>query len=154
MTTASQKFSRGSVKPAPRRKSSTSSTSGVHDMPWLHYLSWFFGGAFLTNVIPHFVSGVMGRAVQSPFAKPSGEGLSSATVNVLWGFLNLVAGYVLVCRVGDFDLHSTVDVAVLGLGALLLALMMARHFGRFHGGRSEEHTSELQSRRDLVCRLL
>jgi hypothetical protein len=105
-------------------------------MPWLHYLSWFFGGAFLTNVIPHFVSGVMGRAFQSPFAKPSGEGLSSSTVNVLWGFLNLVVGYVLVCRVGDFDLHSTVDVAVLGLGALLLALMMARHFGRFHGGNA------------------
>ena len=105
-------------------------------MPWLHYLSWFFGGAFLTNVIPHFVSGVMGRAFQSPFAKPSGEGLSSSTVNVLWGFLNLVAGYVLVCRVGDFDLHSTADVAVLGLGALLLALMMARRFGRFHGGNA------------------
>jgi hypothetical protein len=105
-------------------------------MPWLHYLSWFFGGALLTNVIPHFVSGVMGRAFQSPFARPSGEGLSSSTVNVLWGFLNLVAGYVLVCRVGDFDLHSTVDVAVLGLGALLLALMMARHFGRFHGGNA------------------
>jgi hypothetical protein len=105
-------------------------------MPWLHYLSWFFGGAFLTNVIPHFVSGVMGRAFQSPFARPSGEGLSSSTVNVLWGFLNLVVGYVLVCRVGDFDLHSTVDVAVLGLGALLLALMMARHFGRFHGGNA------------------
>ena len=34
-------------------------------MPWLHYLSWFFGGAFLTNVIPHFVSGVMGKAFQS-----------------------------------------------------------------------------------------
>jgi hypothetical protein len=105
-------------------------------MPWLHYLSWFFGGAFLTNVIPHFVSGVMGRAFQSPFAKPPGEGLSSSTVNVLWGFLNLVAGYVLVCRVGDFDLRSTVDVAVLGLGALLLALMSARHFGRFHGGNA------------------
>src|SRR5690349_23489507 len=26
--------------------------------------------------------------------------------------------------------------------------------GRRHRGRSEEHTSELQSRRDLVCRLL
>src|SRR5690349_19088282 len=26
--------------------------------------------------------------------------------------------------------------------------------GRGRGGRSEEHTSELQSRRDLVCRLL
>src|SRR5215469_18367787 len=30
-----------------------------------------------------------------------------------------------------------------------------RHAGSPHGGRrSEEHTSELQSRRDLVCRLL
>jgi hypothetical protein len=105
-------------------------------MPWLHTLSWFFGGAFLANAIPHFVSGLMGRAFQSPFARPSGEGLSSSTVNVLWGFLNLVAGYVLVCRVGDFDLRSTVDVAVSGLGALLLALMMARHFGRFHGGNT------------------
>jgi len=105
-------------------------------MPWLHYLSWFFGGAFLTNAIPHFVSGLMGRAFQSPFARPSGEGLSSSMVNVLWGFLNLVAGYVLVCRVGDFDLRSTMDVAASGLGALLLALMTARHFGRFHGGNT------------------
>jgi hypothetical protein len=104
-------------------------------MLW-HYLSWFFGGAFLTNVIPHFVSGVMGRAFQSPFARPSGEGLSSSTVNVLWGFFNLVVGYVLVCRVGDFDLHATADVAVLGLGALLLALVTARLFGRFHGGNA------------------
>ena len=105
-------------------------------MLWLHYLSWFFGGAFLANVIPHLVSGVMGRAFQSPFANPPGEGLSSSSVNVLWGFLNLVVGYVLVCRVGDFDLHATADVAVLGLGALLLALVMARRFGRFHGGNA------------------
>jgi hypothetical protein len=105
-------------------------------MPWLHYLSWFFGGAFLANVIPHLVSGVMGRPFQSPFAKPRGEGLSSSTVNVLWGFLNLVVGYVLVCRVGDFDLRSTADAAAVGLGALLLALAMARHFGRFNGGNA------------------
>ena len=105
-------------------------------MIWLHYLSWLFGGAFLANAIPHFVSGLMGRAFQSPFAKPRGEGLSSSTVNVVWGFLNLVAGYVLVCRVGDFDLHSSLDLAALGLGALLLALPMARHFGRFNGGNA------------------
>jgi hypothetical protein len=105
-------------------------------MIWQHYVSWFFGGAFLANVIPHFVSGTMGRAFQSPFAKPPGEGLSSSTVNVLWGFLNLVAGYVLVCRVGDFDLRSSPDVAAMGLGALLLALTMARHFGRFNGGNA------------------
>ena len=103
-------------------------------MEWLHYLSYFFGGAFLANAVPHWVSGVMGRAFQSPFAKPPGEGLSSSRINVLWGFLNLVIGYALICRVGDFDLHSTAQVGVAGAGALLLSLMLARHFGRFHGG--------------------
>src|SRR5213595_2391967 len=68
-------------------------------MVWSHYASWFFGGAFLTNAVPHFVSGVMGRPLQSPFARPRGQGLSSSTVNVLWGFFNLAVGYVLVCRV-------------------------------------------------------
>jgi hypothetical protein len=105
-------------------------------MPWTHYLSWFFGGAFLANAIPHLVSGMMGRAFQTPFARPRGEGLSSSSVNVLWGFLNLVVGYVLVCRVGDFDLRSTADAAVFCLGALLLALPLAWHFGRFNGGNA------------------
>jgi len=36
-------------------------------MPWYHYVSYFFGGMFLANAIPHFVSGMMGRAFQSPF---------------------------------------------------------------------------------------
>ena len=102
----------------------------------LEYLAWFFGGAFVANAIPHLVSGMMGRAFQSPFATPSGQGLSSSTINTLWGFLNLVVGYVLVCRVGDFDLHSTMNVAAAGVGALLLALPLARHFGRFHGGNT------------------
>jgi len=50
-------------------------------MDWLHLISFFFGGAFLSNAIPHIASGSMGRAFQSPFAKPSGQGLSSSTVN-------------------------------------------------------------------------
>ncbi len=107
-------------------------------MGWLHIVSWFFGGAFLANAVPHFVSGVMGKPFQSPFAKPRGQGLSSSTVNVLWGFLNLVIGYVLICRVGDFELRSTGDAAALGLGVLALSLPMARHFGRFHGGNTPE----------------
>ena len=61
-------------------------------MEWFHYLAYFGGGAFLANAIPHIVGGVMGRPFQSPFAKPPGEGLSSSTVNVLWGFFNLVVG--------------------------------------------------------------
>ncbi len=95
-------------------------------MEWIHYLSWFIGGVFLTNAVPHFVSGVMGRPFQSPFAKPPGKGLSSSTVNVLWGFLNLAVGYLLVCRVGNFDLNSTAHVVVLGLGVLLMGLISAQ----------------------------
>ena len=105
-------------------------------MEWSHYAAWFFGGAFLTNAVPHFVCGVMGRPFQSPFAKPRGEGLSSSTVNVLWGAFNLAVGYVLLCRVGQFDLHSTDHVVALGLGVLLMGVITARLFGRFHGGNA------------------
>jgi len=103
-------------------------------MEWLYCFSYFFGGAFFSNAIPHFVSGVLGRPFQSPFAKPSGQGLSSSTVNVLWGVFNFAAAYPLICRVGEFSLRSTTHVATLGLGFLLLGLVSARHFGRFHGG--------------------
>ena len=106
----------------------------------LHLVSYFFGGMFLANAIPHFVSGMMGRPFQSPFAKPPGKGLSSSTVNVLWGFFNTVAGYLLVVRVGNFDLRSTSDVLALGAGALLIGLSMARHFGQFHGGNAPERS--------------
>ena len=107
-------------------------------MAWLPYPcgAWFLGGAFLTNAVPHFVSGVMGRPFQSPFAKPRGEGLSSSTVNVLWGFFNLAAGIALTDRLGSFDLHSTGDVLALGSSVLLSGLGLARLFGRFHGGNA------------------
>jgi len=109
-------------------------------MTWLHLVSYFFGGVFLANVVPHFVSGMMGQPFQTPFAKPRGQGLSSSTVNVLWGFFNAVAGYLLVVRVGNFDLRSTSDVLALAAGALLISLYLARHFGQFHGGNAPERS--------------
>ncbi len=105
-------------------------------MTWLHLVSYFFAGVFLANAVPHFVSGTMGQPFQSPFATPSGKGLSSSTVNVLWGFFNAVVGYLLVVRVGNFDLRLTSDVLALGVGALLISLYAARHFGQFHGGNA------------------
>ncbi len=103
-------------------------------MNWRHLVAYFFGGAFLANAVPHFVNGVSGRPFQSPFAHPPGEGLSSSTVNVLWGLFNLAVGYLLVARVGSFDLRSTKHVVAIGIGALLMALMLARAFGRLYGG--------------------
>jgi hypothetical protein len=105
-------------------------------MNWLHDISYLFGGAFLANAVPHLVSGMMGRPFQSPFAKPSGQGLSSSTVNVLWGFANLVIAYFLIARVGDFDLRAADQSTAAGAGLLLIGLMSARLFGRFHGGNT------------------
>src|SRR5580692_2578170 len=104
-------------------------------MPWYHYIAYFFGGLFLTNAIPHFVSGLMGRPFQSPFAKPPGQGLSSSTVNVLWGVFNLVVAYLLILRVGIFSLQNTGQVLTLGAGFLIMSLFTAHNFARFHGGR-------------------
>jgi hypothetical protein len=105
-------------------------------MDWLHDVSYFFGGVFLANAVPHFVSGMMGRPFQSPFAKPPDKGLSSSTVNVLWGFANFVIAYLLIARVGSFDLRATDHVIAAGLGVLLMGVMAARAFGRFHGGNA------------------
>lgn len=105
-------------------------------MPWLHYVSYFFGGVFCANSIPHLVSGMMGRAFQSPFAKPPGKGLSSSTVNVLWGAFNLAVGYGLILHVGTFELRDPGQAAVVGAGALAISVQLARHFGQFHGGNS------------------
>ena len=105
-------------------------------MNWANFISYLFGGAFLANAIPHIVSGMMGHPFQSPFANPSGQGLSSSAVNMVWGFFNLAVAYVLICRVGDFNLRSTAHAATLGLGFLLIGLLNARHFGRFHGGNA------------------
>ncbi|MBJ3777947.1 hypothetical protein [Acuticoccus mangrovi] len=105
-------------------------------MNWLHDLSYLFGGAFLANAVPHFVSGMMGRPFQTPFASPPGKGLSSSTVNALWGFANFVLAYLLLACVGDFELHAADEVLAAGAGVLLVALIAARSFGRFHGGNS------------------
>ena len=103
-------------------------------MNWSHLVSYFFGGVFLANAIPHLVSGQMGRPFQSPFAKPPGHGLSSSLVNVLWGSFNLAVAYGLLCHVGTFELHDVAHVGAAGAGGLLISIHAARHFGRFHGG--------------------
>ncbi len=103
-------------------------------MHWYYYLSYFWGGVFFGNSIPHIGNGVSGRPFQSPFAKPPGQGLSSSRVNVFWGFANLAIAYVLICHVGSFDLQNWWHVLAMGVGMLAISLNLAYGFGRFHGG--------------------
>jgi hypothetical protein len=103
-------------------------------MHWYYYVAYFFGGTFLANTLPHLTNGVSGRAFQSPFATPPGKGLSSPTVNVLWGFFNLAVAYVLICRVGSFSLHNTCQVIAVGAGILAISLQLSLVFGKLHKG--------------------
>lgn len=85
-------------------------------MQLIHYIGLFFGGLFFMNAIPHLVSAVLGRAFQTPFAKPPGEGLSSSTTNAVWGLGNLVVAYVLLVPVSAGKVSAPIDVAAAGLG--------------------------------------
>src|SRR5260221_3693747 len=94
-------------------------------MRWYHYVVYFFGGVFLANALPHLGNGISGHAFQSPFLSPPGEGLSSSTINVLWGLFNLAICYLLVCRVGSFNLRKNQHVLILAGGILLESPFLA-----------------------------
>lgn len=100
---------------------------------WPHFIAWFFGAVFLTNFVPHFVAGVSGSAFQSPFADPPGIGLSSSTLNVVWGFINLTLAWLLL-RIGNLELKRFTHALPFASGVLLMALFVSRHFGKLHGG--------------------
>ena len=103
-------------------------------MRWYVYVAYFFGGAFLVNVLPHLINGLSGRPFPTPFASPPGQGESPALVNVLWAALNLVIAYLLISRVGVFEYRRTRDVLLIGAGGLLMAVMLSQAFGSIYGG--------------------
>jgi hypothetical protein len=92
-------------------------------------------GLFLANGVPHFVQGISGARFQTPFASPPGFGESSPVVNVLWGFLNLAVGFALLFEFAPKGADVILEWACFGLGALVMALFCAWHFGRARSGR-------------------
>lgn len=107
-------------------------------MLWPDYVAYFFGGAFFANTVPHFVAGVSGRPFQSPFAKPPGVGQSSSVVNMVWALANLVIAWLLLARVGSFDIRDFGDAVAVGLGVAALGIFCAANFGRLNGGNQPE----------------
>jgi hypothetical protein len=105
-------------------------------MPWYFYVLDFIAGLFLTNGIPHFVQGLSGNRFQSPFATPPGEGESSPLVNVLWGFANLVVGFVLVWFFTPTGPKALFAWGCFGLGSLLIAIGTSIHFGKVRDKRN------------------
>jgi hypothetical protein len=99
-------------------------------MAWYDYLAYIFAGFFLANGVPHFVQGISGKRFHSPFASPPVRGQSSPLVNALWGLANFFIGYIIIFEVGDFHFGMTRDVLMVGLGALLAAVVLSITFGR------------------------
>jgi hypothetical protein len=105
-------------------------------MNWLHEIAYVFGGAFLANAVPHLVAGLQGKPFQSPFAHPPGQGLSTSRTNALWGAANAVVAWLLLAKVGAFDIRAPEQAGAAFAGGLILAVLMSQRFGRFNGGNS------------------
>ena len=84
--------------------------------------------------MPHFVQGICGHRFQTPFARPPGVGKSSPVVNVLWGFANLALGFALLWAFYPKGVEVDFEWALVWLGALVVALLLARHFGALRSG--------------------
>ena len=98
---------------------------------WYQYPAAFLAGGFLTNFVPHFVHGTSGNKFPSPFSNPSGIGLSSARVNVIWALINLFAGYLLFCA-APIDNNHPLMLASFFAGIAALALFCSNHFPKKH----------------------
>jgi hypothetical protein len=98
-------------------------------VPWIEYVLAFVAGVFLANAVPHFVQGTCGNRFPTPFAKPPGKGLSSPTVNVVWGVFNLVIGYLAFSHCGTAR-GGPVQPLLILLGILLISIPMSVQFAK------------------------
>jgi hypothetical protein len=96
-------------------------------MKWYHYIICFFAGAFLANFIPHFVQGISGNSFPSPFSNPPGKGLSSPTLNVIWGLINLIIGYILL-RVGKVTQNNKWSLLSFFIGVVSMSILLSIQF--------------------------
>ena len=84
----------------------------MFSIPWYIYLLQFVAGVFLANGVPHFVQGISGH----------------------W-FLNLAIGFALLFKFAPKGADVVLEWVFFGLGALVIALFCAWHFGRVRSGR-------------------
>ncbi len=101
-------------------------------MPWIAYLVHFIAAAFLTNGLPHFVSGVSGRPFRTPFVRLGSARLSSPVTNVIWGWFNFLIAFLLFANIGPLYIGTPGDTVFVAAGMLVTGVLLARIFERDH----------------------
>src|SRR5438046_3441974 len=97
----------------------------------------------------------MPRSLHSFPTRRSSDLVNGGTSGFMGAMLIIVAFIIFPLSYTIFTLFNALYGSVLYVvGPFVLALMPARGFGQLAKTRSEEHTSELQSLTNLVCRLL
>lgn len=91
---------------------------------WAAYVLPFLSGMFAANSVPHLVYGLSGRPFRTPFVRFSGAKVSGPAVNAAWGWVNVVAAWLLA------GLPATAFAVSFGLGALLMGVAAAFIFAR------------------------
>lgn len=96
-------------------------------MKWYNYVAAFFAGIFLCNAIPHFMSGVSGDWLPTPFSDPPGQGLSSPLINLIWALINIGIGFLLFYA-GKVTSKNKSILIVFIFGALIMSFLLSLTF--------------------------
>jgi hypothetical protein len=102
-------------------------TDTIKKMKWYHYIMVFLAAAFLANFVPHFVNGISGIPFPSPFSNPPGRGLSSPLTNVIWAFINFIAGYLLL-RFSRMNSKNILALIIFFLGMVIMSIQLSLTF--------------------------
>ena len=116
-------FVLGASHSAAAHQSSSDSDAWPSAPTWSRYVICFFSGVLLTNFLAHFSHGISGEQFPAPLGFALGSGLAEHLSNVVWGFLNLVLGYVLFRRGGVAA--SGTRVTAFFAGVLAMGIFLA-----------------------------
>ena len=92
--------------------------------------------------MPQLISDLTGCTFPTLFAEPFGKRRSASTVNLLCGVPGLLAAWLLIERVGDFDLMAAAVDGAFRRGVLLAALGLAWGFSRLRGNNAPTESSD------------
>ena len=70
----------------------------------------------------------------TPFSNPPGKGLSSPVINVMWGLINLIIGYLLL-KAGKVSWEKKLTLIIFLIAFASMSIMLGMQFGELFAGR-------------------